>query len=70
MSKHLGSCLCGEVRFEIVGPFERFFPVSLRALSKGHRVRARGQPVFINRKGPLAIRPSQDQDVSCPNDTA
>ena len=25
MSKHLGSCLCGEVRFEIVGAFERFF---------------------------------------------
>ena len=25
MNKHLGSCLCGEVRFEIVGNFERFF---------------------------------------------
>jgi len=25
MTKHLGSCLCGEVRFEIVGEFERFF---------------------------------------------
>ena len=25
MSKHHGSCLCGEVRFEIVGNFERFF---------------------------------------------
>ena len=25
MSKHVGSCLCGEVRFEIVGDFERFF---------------------------------------------
>ena len=25
MSKHMGSCLCGEVRFEIVGDFERFF---------------------------------------------
>ena len=25
MSNHLGSCLCGEVRFEITGDFERFF---------------------------------------------
>ena len=25
MSKHLGSCLCGEVRFEIAGEFEHFF---------------------------------------------
>jgi len=25
MSKHLGSCLCGEVRFEVVGPFDGFF---------------------------------------------
>lgn len=25
MNKHLGSCLCREVRFEIVGQFERFF---------------------------------------------
>ena len=25
MSKHMGSCLCGQVRFEIVGDFERFF---------------------------------------------
>jgi len=25
MSKYVGSCLCGEVRFEIVGDFERFF---------------------------------------------
>lgn len=24
-NKQLGSCLCGEVRFEIVGDFERFF---------------------------------------------
>ncbi|HEY8616836.1 GFA family protein [Phenylobacterium sp.] len=24
-SKHLGSCLCGEVRFEVVGEFEHFF---------------------------------------------
>ena len=23
--KHLGSCLCGEVRFEILGDFEHFF---------------------------------------------
>ena len=25
MTRHLGSCLCGEVRFEIVGEFERFY---------------------------------------------
>ena len=25
MSKHVGSCLCGEVRFEVIGDFERFF---------------------------------------------
>lgn len=25
MSKHLGSCLCGEVSFEVVGRFEHFF---------------------------------------------
>jgi len=25
MSKYVGSCLCGEVRFEIVGDFDRFF---------------------------------------------
>jgi hypothetical protein len=25
MSKHSGSCLCGVVRFEIVGEFDRFF---------------------------------------------
>jgi hypothetical protein len=25
MSKHQGSCLCGEVRFEIDGGFDRFF---------------------------------------------
>src|SRR6185295_6432620 len=25
MNKHLGSCLCGEVQFEIAGDFERFF---------------------------------------------
>lgn len=25
MSEHLGSCLCGDVRFEIVGDFQRFF---------------------------------------------
>src|SRR5262245_5668377 len=25
MSKPLGSCLCGDVRFEIIGHFERFF---------------------------------------------
>lgn len=25
MSKYLGSCLCGEVRFEISGEFDRFF---------------------------------------------
>ncbi|MBL8551092.1 MAG: GFA family protein [Hyphomonadaceae bacterium] len=25
IEKHAGSCLCGEVRFEITGPFERFF---------------------------------------------
>ena len=25
MTKHVGSCLCGEVRFEIAGDFERFF---------------------------------------------
>ena len=25
MRKHQGSCLCGEVRFEITGEFERFF---------------------------------------------
>jgi hypothetical protein len=25
MSKHVGSCLCGEVRFEVAGDFERFF---------------------------------------------
>jgi hypothetical protein len=25
MSRNLGSCLCGEVQFEIVGDFERFF---------------------------------------------
>lgn len=25
MSKYIGSCLCGEVRFEVVGEFERFF---------------------------------------------
>src|SRR5262245_2634336 len=24
-NRHLGSCLCGEVRFEILGDFERFF---------------------------------------------
>jgi len=24
-NKHLGSCLCGEVRFEVLGEFERFF---------------------------------------------
>ena len=24
-NKHLGSCLCGAVRFEILGDFERFF---------------------------------------------
>lgn len=24
-SKHLGSCLCGEVRFEVIGEFEHFF---------------------------------------------
>jgi hypothetical protein len=24
-NKHLGSCLCGEVRFEILGDFEHFF---------------------------------------------
>ncbi|HYD16120.1 MAG TPA: GFA family protein [Hyphomicrobium sp.] len=24
-SKHAGSCLCGEIRFEIIGEFERFF---------------------------------------------
>jgi hypothetical protein len=23
--KHLGSCLCGEVRFEVLGDFEQFF---------------------------------------------
>jgi hypothetical protein len=25
INKHQGSCLCGEVRFEIEGEFERFF---------------------------------------------
>ena len=25
MSTHVGSCLCGEVRFEVTGEFERFF---------------------------------------------
>ena len=25
MNTHLGSCLCGDVRFEIAGDFERFF---------------------------------------------
>ena len=25
MNKHFGSCLCGQVRFEITGDFERFF---------------------------------------------
>jgi hypothetical protein len=25
VATHLGSCLCGEIRFEIVGDFERFF---------------------------------------------
>lgn len=25
INKHFGSCLCGEVRFEIVGDFEQFF---------------------------------------------
>lgn len=25
MNKYLGSCLCGEVRFEVVGAFESFF---------------------------------------------
>lgn len=24
-SKHVGSCLCGEVRFEVIGDFEQFF---------------------------------------------
>lgn len=24
-SKHTGSCLCGDVRFEVLGDFERFF---------------------------------------------
>jgi hypothetical protein len=25
MNKHVGSCVCGEVRFEVFGDFERFF---------------------------------------------
>jgi len=25
MGRHVGSCLCGEVRFEVEGDFERFF---------------------------------------------
>ena len=25
INKHMGSCLCGEVRFEVLGDFERFF---------------------------------------------
>ncbi len=25
INKHLGSCLCGAVRFEVLGDFERFF---------------------------------------------
>ncbi|RPH66319.1 MAG: aldehyde-activating protein, partial [Hyphomicrobiales bacterium] len=24
-SRHLGSCLCGDVRFEIAGDFEKFY---------------------------------------------
>ena len=68
MNKHLGSCLCGEVRFEIVGNFKRFFLCHRERCRKGHRVGARRQPVFINRKGPLAVRSSEDQDVPCPID--
>ena len=50
--------------------FRTLFPVSLRALSKGHRVGACSQLVFINRKGALVVRPSQNQNVSCSIDAA
>ena len=34
MSKHVGSCLCGAVRFEIIGDFERFFLCHCRRCRK------------------------------------
>lgn len=33
--KYQGSCLCGEVRFEVIGPFERFFLCHCQRCRKG-----------------------------------
>ena len=35
MGTHLGSCLCGAVRFEITGDFERFFLCHCKRCRKG-----------------------------------
>ena len=50
--------------------FRTILPVPLHALSKGHGIGTRGQPVFIDGKDRLAVRPGQDQDISGSRDTA
>lgn len=35
MNKHLGSCLCGQVRFEIEGDFDRFYFCHCQRCRKG-----------------------------------
>jgi hypothetical protein len=35
MNKHTGSCLCGQVRFEIEGEFDRFFLCHCQRCRKG-----------------------------------
>lgn len=34
-TKHTGSCLCGDVRFEVTGPFEQFFLCHCSRCRKG-----------------------------------
>ena len=41
MSKHAGSCLCGQVRFEIEGDFDRFFFCHCQRCRKGALPRER-----------------------------
>ena len=43
MNKHVGSCLCGEVLFEIIGDFERFPCVAWRLLGHLRRARSSGR---------------------------
>ena len=68
-TEHLGSCLCGAVRFRITGAFERFYLCHCSHCRKDTGS-AHAQPLFVHGQDRMAVRTGPSEHLQAPANAA